>query len=128
MDAILEPGGVVAINMVGRVPDGPSGTAWRCVHRTLAERFAHVRMFATDGMNLLLFASHEPLASAGSLGDDAVLASMERGEFHATDGASAYTLTDDYNPMDELLLPFMIQWREDIIRTERTVLLFDGTR
>ena len=37
-------------------------------------------------------------------------------------------LTDDYNPIDDLQRPFLVALREDLIRKEQGVLLFDGTR
>ena len=43
-------------------------------------------------------------------------------------GRPAYVLTDDYNPIDDLQRPFLIALREDLIRKEQGVLLFDGTR
>ncbi len=135
VDAILEPGGILAINMIG-LPDGASGAAWRSVQRTLAERFAHVRVFASEQTadardrytNLFLVASQEPLPSPASLGDRGVFGSMEHGEIHAAGDGYASVLTDDYNPIETLQLPFLVLLREDMIRKGQSVLLFDGTR
>jgi len=42
-------------------------------------------------------------------------------------GGPAYVLTDDYNPIDDLQRPFLVALREDLIRKEQSLLLFDGT-
>ncbi len=136
VDAVLEPGGILAINMVG-LPDGASAVAWRSVHRTLAERFAHLRVFAgeqTDPAardrytNIFLVASREPLPAPAALANGEALASMARLEVDPPAGGPAYVLTDDYNPIDDLQRPFLVALREDLIRKEQSVLLFDGTR
>jgi spermidine synthase len=132
---ILEPAGILAINMIG-LPDGPAGAAWRSVHRTLAERFAHVRAFAGPQSpdardrytNLFLVASQAPLPAAAELGSTAPFDSMQRGEIHVAGDAEAVVLTDDYNPLESLQLPFLVLLREDMIRKAQSVLLFDGTR
>jgi hypothetical protein len=58
---VLTPGGVLAINHVGR----PRGFATACLVRTLRAVFAHVEVFATepgdDVQFLAVFASDAPL-------------------------------------------------------------------
>ena len=134
VDAILEPGGILAINMIG-LAEGPAASAWRSIYRTLAERFAHLRAFASEQnsdardryTNLFLLASQGPLPSPTSLGTRAVFGSMQRGEIHDDSTAPAHVLTDDYSPLETLQLPFLVQLREDMIRKGQSVLLFDGT-
>lgn len=53
---------------------------------------------------------------------------MEHGEIHAAGDGYASVLTDDYNPIETLQLPFLVLLREDMIRKGQSVLLFDGTR
>ena len=133
--AILEPGGILAINMIG-LPEGEASAAWRSVYRTLAECFAHLRAFASEQSadardlytNVFLVASQEPLPSAASVGDRDVFASMQRGEIRDARDAAAYVLTDDWSPIETLQLAFLVKFREDMIRKGQSVLLFDGTR
>ena len=77
--------------------------------------------------NIFLVASREPLPAP------AALANGEALDFHGAPGGRppaggpAYVLTDDYNPIDDLQRPFLVALREDLIRKEQSVLLFDGT-
>jgi spermidine synthase len=131
VDAILVPGGVLAINTAG-LPEGPGSVAWRSVQRTLAERFAYVRSFAgvpresaaTRFTNLFMVASQEALPTPAG---DPALATLARNEIKP--GADdAVVLTDDYNPVDDLQRSVLVAWREDVIRQSQSVLLFDGAR
>ena len=78
--------------------------------------------------NIFLVASREPLPAPAALANGEALASMARLEVDPPAGRPAYVLTDDYNPIDDLQRPFLIALREDLIRKEQGVLLFDGTR
>jgi len=135
VDTALRPGGILAINMIG-LPRGPAAVPWRSVDRTLAERFAHRRVFAIETTpsaqerytNIFLAASHAPLPEPASLGNDAVFSVMQRGEIPPDDGLAVPVLTDDYNPLDTQQLSFLVLFREDMIRKGQSVLLFDGTR
>jgi spermidine synthase len=132
VDAILVPGGVLAINMAG-LPEGPGSAAWRSVRRTLAERFAHVRAFAgvqresatTRFTNLFVVASQEALPDPAG---DPALETLARNEIQPGADDGAVVLTDDYNPLDDLQRSVLVAWREDVIRQAQAVLLFDGTR
>lgn len=123
VDAILSPGGILAINMAG-LPEGDGAAAWLSVRRTLAERFAHVRTFASPTppnrprfTNLFMVASQEALSTP--VGNPALAAS----EIHAPPADAAVVLTDDYNPVDDLQRAALVAWREDIIRNAPAVLL-----
>ena len=78
--------------------------------------------------NIFLVASREPLPAPAALANGEALASMARLEVDPPAGGPAYVLTDDYNPIDDLQRPFLVALREDLIRKEQGVLLFDGTR
>jgi spermidine synthase len=131
VDARLAPGGIFAINMVGR-SEGPSASAWRAVRRTVAERFRHLRAFAGSAasdryQNLFLVASQEPLPAPAALGSGEPFTTLAREELPSEDDSSALVLTDDYNPLDELQRALLVAWREDMIRKTQSILLFDGT-
>jgi spermidine synthase len=128
VDAVLSPGGILAINMAG-VPDGEGSAAWRSVARTLAERFPHVRVFAaptppnagTRVTNLFVVASHEALPTPA--GDAALAALMATEIVVPADDQDAVVLTDDYNPVDDLHRAALVGWREAVIRNARALLL-----
>ena len=132
VDAILAPGGVLAINMAG-LPDGQGSAGWRSVRRTLAERFAHVRAFAgvqresatTRFTNLFLVASQGALPTPAG---DPALETLARNEIPPGTDDGTVILTDDYNPVDDLQRAVLVAWREDVIRQAQPVLLFDGSR
>jgi spermidine synthase len=131
VDAILEPGGIIAINMVG-IARGPLAAGWQAAVRTLRERFAHVRVFAgpqRDAFtNIFVVASHDPLPPPATLGGDTVFATLAESELAVEAGGPAWVLTDDYNPLDDLQRSLLVAWREDMIRKEQSVLLYDGGR
>jgi spermidine synthase len=129
VDAVLSPGGILAINLAG-VPDGEGSAAWRSVRRTLAERFAHVRSFAaptapgarTRLTNLFVVASQAALPTPGG---NPVLTTLATHEVHVPGDADAdaVVLTDDYNPVDDLQRAVLAAWREDVIRNAQAILL-----
>lgn len=127
VDAVLSPGGLLAINMAG-VPTGEGSAAWRSVHRTLAERFAHVRVFAmptppnasTRVTNLFIVASQATLPTPGG---DAALDALATTEVAPRVEDDAVVLTDDYNPVDDLHRAALVGWREAVIQNARALLL-----
>ncbi len=127
VDAVLSPGGVFAINMAGTA-DGDGSAAWRAVRRTLAERFAHVRTFATPTApnartrltNLFLVASQDELPTPTG---KPTLTTLAATEIHAPQDDAAVLLTDDYNPVDDLHRSVLAAWREDVIHNAQAVLL-----
>jgi spermidine synthase len=130
VDRILEPGGILAVNMVGSAR-GPLAAGWQAVVRTVHEPFAHVRVFTgpqREGFtNVFVVASREPLPAPATLGGDAVLATLAASELAPEPGDATWVLTDDYNPLDDLQRSLLVAWREDMIRKEQSVLLYDGT-
>jgi spermidine synthase len=140
VDRILEPGGILAINLVA-FPYGEHTATWRSVYRTVAERFRFVRMFivgdvrpeeAQQRANIWLFASREALPDPASLApsepkEKETLTAMSARELSPT-GEGGFLLTDDYNPMDDLQRELFVAWRDDVIAHGQSVLLFDGTR
>jgi spermidine synthase len=133
-DAILDAGGILAINMVG-VAEGPVAAGWQAVDRTLRERFPHVRVFAAPQVdpavrdlftNVFVVASHEPLPPPATLGEGATFTTLAQSELPASAGGPTWVLTDDYNPLDDLQRSLMVAWREDLIGKEQSVLLYDG--
>jgi spermidine synthase len=144
VDRVLEPGGILAINLVA-FPYGEHSQAWMSAYRTIAERFRFVRVFKGQDVspeetdrwaNLLLVASHEPLPDPAALAvpgkDHAdVLATMAARELapESSGGADrSVVLTDDYNPMDDQQRELFVAWRRHVIENTKPVLLFDGTR
>jgi spermidine synthase len=129
--AILAPGGMLAINMAG-LAEGPESAAWRAVRRTLAERFAHVRVWSgmqdpaapTRFTNLFVVASQEPLPTPDG---DPALVRLAQSEITLPSDDAALVLTDDYNPVDDLQRDVLVAWRENVIRLGKPVLLYDGT-
>jgi spermidine synthase len=127
VDGVLSAGGILAINMAG-IPDGEGSAAWRSVHRTLAERFAHVRVFATPTppnastrvTNLFILASQAPLPTPAG---DPTLAMLATTEISVPRDEGAVVLTDDYNPVDDLHRAALVGWREAVIRNARALLL-----
>jgi spermidine synthase len=121
VDAILTPGGILAINVAG-VAEGDGSAAWRSVRRTLAERFAHVRTFATPTApnastgftNLFMVASQEALPTLFTLAVDEIFAPRDD---------DTVVLTDDYNPIDDLQRSVLAAWREEVIRNAHALLL-----
>ena len=51
---------------------------------------------------------------------------MERREMPPP-GIGGVVLTDDYNPLDDFQRRLFVLWRQDVIRTTKGVLLFDGS-
>lgn len=127
VDAVLSPGGILAINMAG-IAEGHGSAAWRSVRRTLAERFAHVRTFATATpptapvrvTNLFIVASQDELPTPA--GDDA-LTTLAANELSVPPDDDAVVLTDDYNPVDDLQRAVLAAWREAVIDNAQAVLL-----
>ncbi len=128
VDAVLSPGGILAINMAG-LPEGDGSAAWRSVRRTLAERFAHVRAFATPTppnasirvTNLFLVASQGDLPTPAGAPALTTLAANEMTAGGRDD--DAVLLTDDYNPVDDLQRAVLVAWREHVIRNAHALLL-----
>jgi spermidine synthase len=128
VDAVLSPGGILAINVAG-LPEGEGAAAWQSVRRTLAERFAHVRVFAeptppsasTRFTNIFMIASRGELPTPAGNPALAALATTEITTTH--EDVAAVVLTDDYNPIDDLQRSVMAAWREDVIRTAGTLLV-----
>lgn len=127
VDAVLSPGGILAINMAG-IAEGDGSAAWRAVRRTLAERFAHVRTFATPTAphartrltNLFLVASQEQLPTPAG---EPALTTLATTEISAPRDDDAVLLTDDYNPVDDLHRSVLAAWREEVIQNAQAVLL-----
>jgi len=138
VDRILAPDGVFAINMVGMPYGEPA--AWHAVFATLKERFTFVRLFLTDDLSprdvtrytsMVFTASRGALPSPASLtGRDIreteMFSRMERREMPPP-GIGGVVLTDDYNPLDDFQRRLFVLWRQDVIRTTKGVLLFDGS-
>lgn len=128
VDAVLARGGILAINMAG-IPDGEGSAAWRSVRRTLAERFAHVRVFATPTppeastrvTNLFMLASQAGLPDPGA-GFPAP-AGLAIDEITAPSDDGTVVLTDDFNPVDDLHRAALVGWREAVIRNAHALLL-----
>ncbi len=127
VDAVLSPGGILAINM-GGIPAGEGSAAWRSVRRTLAERFAEVRTFAaptppeapTRLTNLFLVASQQTLPTPAG---DPALTKLAANEIHAPRDDDAVVLTDDYNPVDDFHRAVLAAWRESVIQYAQPILL-----
>jgi hypothetical protein len=116
--ALLVPGGVLALNVVGAA-SGPLSQSARAIHRTVQAVFPQVRIFR-DGpvraqepdsiANLIFFASSEPLAfpSAGpfeSARCQELLTTFEQWEVHFGADESVPLVTDARNPLSLLALP-----------------------
>jgi spermidine synthase len=126
VDAVLSPGGILAINVAG-ILDGDGSVAWRSVRRTLAERFAHVRVFAMPippnaprFTNLFLVASQGELPTPAG---DPTLTTLAANEIHPPPDDDAVVLTDDYDPIDDLQRVALAAWRESITRNASGLLL-----
>ena len=127
VNEVLAPGGILAINMAG-IADGEGSAAWRSVHRTLAERFTQVRVFAaptppnasTRVTNLFVVASQEALPTPTGA---PALAALAATEIAPPRDDAAVVLTDDYNPVDDLHRAALVGWREAVIRNARALLL-----
>jgi len=77
--------------------------------------------------NVFVVASREPLPAPATLGGDAVFATLAASELAPETGDATWVLTDDYNPLDDLQRSLLVAFREDMIRKEQSVLLYDGT-
>ena len=121
--ARLNPGGVVASNVIGAV-HGPESRLFRAIYKTFRSVFPHVYVFPVGGgapqslQNIILVGTGDPpLTSAEIL---ARAAAMERGgtvriDGFAQDAAALLSapidtrdvpvLTDDYAPTDALIAP-----------------------
>jgi hypothetical protein len=128
VDAVLAPGGILAINVAG-LPEGDGAAAWQSVRRTLAERFAQVRTFAeptppnapTRFTNIFMIASQGELPTPA--GDPALTALAATEILTQHDDVAAVVLTDDYNPIDDLQRAVLAAWREDVIRNAHAILV-----
>ena len=135
--AILNPGGVLAINTVA-FPYGRGAIAWKSILRTLHTAFPRVRVFTTEKMpdgptdrytNMVFAASDGALSEKGAspaaraeleplLQRELVLSGAELNE--------GIVLTDDYTPIEALCRGLFVAWRKDLIESAGEVLLFDG--
>jgi spermidine synthase len=121
MRSALAPGGVLAVNLV-TVVDGRDGAAWRATLKTLARVFPNARAFRASETNhglanVLLFASDGPLdaptsavAPSARAAAATMLAQELRPERAELDDAPI--MTDDRAPLDSLLAPTALRWRE----------------
>ncbi|MDD5629727.1 MAG: hypothetical protein PHU21_11720, partial [Elusimicrobia bacterium] len=131
----LEPGGLVAVNIVSLLRP-PGDEAWLAAYKTLQGVFPEVRAFAGSDeyrglANVLLFASDGPLADAGAsrrarpFARADVEAMLDR-ELVPSPGdlARAPELRDDYAPLESLLARTAELWRRSLQGSIPDVMLY----
>lgn len=131
MRARLQPGGLLAINLVAAV-HGEQGKSWRSAAATLRSVFPRVASYMAsdpveDLANIVFFAGDEALPSAvpptapPEMRKNAALA-LSR-PLDAASG-SAELLTDDFAPMESLLAESSVRWRRTLQKKVSDILLY----
>lgn len=134
MRAVLEPGGILAINLVSMV-EGRASAPWKSAYKTLRSVFPSVRAYlasdTTDGLGNVVF-----FCSDGALDQDVVrqarpairknVAEMLTRELKPGEDAlaDAPLMTDDHAPMEYLLAASAERWRRNLQKAIPTVLLY----
>ena len=116
---VLKPGGVLAINFIGK----PNGRAFACVYKTLQAVFANVRALqgepGDDVQTITMLASDRRISfnrdwlmhTGGFTGVDPITESIAALTV-VPDLSNAFVLTDDYNPIDFLRADEALRWRQ----------------
>ena len=125
LKALLVPGGVLCLNIVGAAA-GPLSASTRAVNATVRAVFPHVRAFR-DGpdrgpgaiSNIVFFAAAQVVRFKKpdmyeSANCEAVLSSFERWEVFEEDDPSAHVITDAENPLSRLALPVSEAFRREM--------------
>ncbi len=122
IDTLLNPGGVLALNLVGFVT-GRNSLATKSVHRTLRQVFPVVDCYFTHNRdelgNVLLFASSQELEPKMALDDledrlDRLAIEEMAGRMVHFPKDEGIVLTDDYNPMEVLTMGTSRAWRQEV--------------
>lgn len=134
MKRALQPGGVLAVNMVSAV-SAPGNEAWLSVYKTLSEEFSDVRAYVgsdryRDIGNVLVFASDGPLELKKlpklreAAGADIKLMLSQQLRPTAADLERATLLTDDYAPLEFLLARTAAIWRGSLVDQISELMLY----
>lgn len=100
LGGLLTEQGILALNYVG-FTRGEGADAVEAVHRTLVDRFPHVRTFVTDKgdfTDFIFLASRHPVSIAVSSNDRRLRWLLDHE--HRFPEGSGFIITDDYNPME----------------------------
>jgi len=115
---VLKPGGVLCVNVIA----SPTGKAFACIVKTIAEVFTHVLAIGgedgDDVQTITVFASCREIEFNGGwldytgdfTGIDPIGDAIERLTLDV-DMEAGIRLTDDYNPIDFLRAEEAVRWR-----------------
>jgi spermidine synthase len=132
MKSRLEPGGILAVNMV-TIVRGSGNATWKSLYRTLSSVFPHVRIFQAsdtyeDLGNVILFCSEGPLDGPTKVRPEAQtdLALMMGRELtaQAAQASDGILMTDDHAPLEFLIARTAARWRTQLQRKISDIMLY----